>query len=269
MLKVQRPANDWEWHILGEVGKRVNKAAPHLASSYMTVSRCFTFSDGSLLVSKLAPLGSLLDLINVTNKEKTVAEPLALHLTAEILELVHQLHSMDLIHADLKPDNFLVTDFPGLHNRALQMIDFGKALDMKLVPEDTVFNDQVSTSGLRCVEMRERRPWRHHIDYFGVAATAYCLLVGKYLKVKKSKATGRWEPKEFKPRRGWQGAFWGRFFDTLLNLEGGERSCLPNLLDLAEECRVVFRREEGMQHGLDKARDLLVRRTMLARRRTM
>ena len=31
--------------------------------------------------------------------------------------------------------------------------------------------------------MRERRPWRHHIDYFGVAATAYCLLVGKYLKV--------------------------------------------------------------------------------------
>ena len=46
-----------------------------------------------------------------------------------------------------------------------------------------MFNDQVSTSGLRCVEMRERRPWRHHIDYFGVAATAYCLLVGKYLKV--------------------------------------------------------------------------------------
>lgn len=51
------------------------------------------------------------------------------------MELVHQLHSMDLIHADLKPDNFLVTDFPGLHNRALQMIDFGKALDMKLVRE--------------------------------------------------------------------------------------------------------------------------------------
>ena len=82
-------------------------------------------------MSKLAPLGSLLDLINVTNKDKTIAEPLALHLTAEvfqtfclclvrqyhlfqILELVHQLHLMDLIHADLKPDNFLVTDLPGM-----------------------------------------------------------------------------------------------------------------------------------------------------------
>lgn len=52
-----------------------------------------------------------------------------------MLELVHQLHQMDLIHADLKPDNFLVVDFPGLHNRALQMIDFGKALDMRLVRE--------------------------------------------------------------------------------------------------------------------------------------
>ena len=44
---------------------------------------------------------------------------------------------------------------------------------------------------------------------------------------------------------------------------------MPNLLDLAEECREVFRREKDMQNGLDKARDLLVRRTMLARRRTM
>ena len=51
---------------------------------HLNLWRCFTFSDGSLLVSKLAPLGSLLDLINVTNKEKTVAEPLALHLTAEV-----------------------------------------------------------------------------------------------------------------------------------------------------------------------------------------
>jgi len=269
VLKVQRPANDWEWHILGEVAKRVNKSAPHLSSSYMTVSRCFTFSDGSVLVSKLAPLGSLLDLINVTNKDKTIAEPLALHLTAEILELVHQLHLMDLIHADLKPDNFLVTDLPGLHNRALQMIDFGKALDMQLIPEHTVFTDQVSTSGLRCVEMRERRPWRHHIDYFGVAATVYCLLIGKYLKVKKSKSTGRWEPRDFKPRRGWQGPFWQNFFDTLLNLEGGEKKCLPNLLDMAERCREAFKKGEGMQKGLDKARELLVRRTALSRRRTL
>lgn len=249
VLKVQRPANDWEWYILGEVAKRVNKSAPHLSSSYMTASRCFTFSDGSMLVSRLAPIGSLLDLINATKKDKTIAEPLALHLAAEILELVHHLHLLDLIHADLKPDNFLVTDFPGPHNRALQVIDFGKALDLRMLPKNIVFTEQVSTSGLRCVEMREGRPWRHHIDYFGIAATVYCLLTGKYLQVKKTKSTGRWEPRDFKPRRGWQGPFWQNFFDTLLNLEGGERKCLPNLLDMAGLCREAFRRGDEMQEG--------------------
>ena len=66
-----------------------------------------------------------------------------------------------------------------------------------------------------------------------------------------------------------QGPFWQNFFDTLLNLEGGEKKCLPNLLDMAERCREAFKKGEGMQKGLDKARELLVRRTALSRRRTL
>ena len=54
-----------------------------------------------------------------------------------------------------------------------------------------------------------------------------------------------------------QGPFWQNFFDTLLNLEGGEKKCLPNLLDMAERCREAFKKGEGMQKGLDKARELL------------
>ena len=48
---MQRPANDWEWHILGEVAKRVNKSAPHLSSSYMTVSRFFSSKTRNLVKS--------------------------------------------------------------------------------------------------------------------------------------------------------------------------------------------------------------------------
>ena len=66
-----------------------------------------------------------------------------------------------------------------------------------------------------------------------------------------------------------QGPFWQNFFDTLLNLEGGEKKCLPDLLDMAERCREAFKKGEGMQKGLDKARELLVRRTALSRRRTL
>ena len=122
VLKVQRPSNDWEWYVLGEVGRRVAALRPDLAPSYMSAARCFTYKDGSILVSRLAPLGSLLDLVNATSggpsqAHKAVAEPLALQLTAEVLELVHTLHAVGLIHGDLKPDNFLVTDYPRLGGR--------------------------------------------------------------------------------------------------------------------------------------------------------
>jgi hypothetical protein len=46
-----------------------------------------------------------------------------------------------------------------------------------------VFVEVVKTDGLKCPEMREGRAWRHHIDYYGIAATAYLLLFGTYMEV--------------------------------------------------------------------------------------
>ena len=66
-----------------------------------------------------------------------------------------------------------------------------------------------------------------------------------------------------------QGPFWQNFFDTLLNLEGGERKCLPNLLDMAGLCREAFKRGDGMQEGLDKANFILIRNSRLSRRRSV
>ena len=43
----------------------------------------------------------------------------------------------------------------------------------------------VNTDGVMCTEMREGRAWRHQIDYFGVAAVAYCLLFQNYIEIVK------------------------------------------------------------------------------------
>ena len=63
----------------------------------------------------------------------------------------------------------------------LQLIDFGRSIDLKLLPAGVTFTKVVKTDGIMCTEMKEGRPWRHHIDYYGLAAISYCLLFGSYL----------------------------------------------------------------------------------------
>ena len=52
----------------------------------------------------------------------------------------------------------------------------------------------VKTDGLKCGEMREGRPWREHIDYYGIAATAYLLLFGSYMEIIKVDSSSVVEP---------------------------------------------------------------------------
>ena len=79
----------------------------------MSAPRCFTFRDGNILVTEYQRMGTLLDLVNLTkNADKQIVEPIALYLTAELLGLMELVHSVKIVHADIKPDNFLVRHTP-------------------------------------------------------------------------------------------------------------------------------------------------------------
>ena len=80
---------------------------------FMSAPRCFTYRDGNILVTQYQRMGTLLDLVNLTkNSDKQIVEPLALYLTAELLGLLELLHSVRIVHNDVKPDNFLVRHTP-------------------------------------------------------------------------------------------------------------------------------------------------------------
>jgi len=141
VLKVQMPANDWEWYILGQVDQRFDQLQHPLKEEetswkrgFMTAPRCYTYRDGAVIISQLQKMGTLLDLVNLTkNADKSIIEPIAIYLTAELLGLMELLHSVNIVHADLKPDNFLMRHTPSTSTSpSLQLIDFGKAIDLKL-----------------------------------------------------------------------------------------------------------------------------------------
>ena len=71
------------------------------------------------------------------------------------------------------------------HQLTLQLIDFGRSIDMNLLPQGASFSKIVETEGIKCPEMMEGKHWREHIDYFGIAAVAYCLLFQTYIEIVK------------------------------------------------------------------------------------
>ena len=155
--------------VFREVGLRV---APSMRLAFMSSPRNYSFVNGSIFVSyhqvnthaleanteQFIPpqkLGSMLDIVNIAKTcgvQKSCIEPMATYFTIEMLGMVEALHKAEILHADIKADNFLLQDIP-LPNQAaksveemfkelpssLQLIDFGKSIDLKLLPKGILF----------------------------------------------------------------------------------------------------------------------------------
>ena len=88
----------------------------------------------------------------------------------------------------------------------LQLIDFGRAVDLELLPPGCQLRGDSGTDAFRCVEMREGGAWLWQADAHGVAATVHTLLYGRYMEVERVRdnATGAGR------RRGWRVLLCGR-----------------------------------------------------------
>ncbi|KAM9339289.1 mitotic checkpoint serine/threonine-protein kinase BUB1 [Symphorus nematophorus] len=234
VLKVQKPANPWEFYINTQLDARLRPDVRHL---YSSIRSAHIFHNGSVLLGELHKHGTLLNAVNIYKglSEKVMPQPLVMYLTVCILSMVEQLHSINVIHADIKPDNFLLGDrfledkcFE-LENldHGLVLIDLGQSIDMDFFPEGTAFTGRCLTSGFQCTEMLSGRPWNYQTDLFGVAGTVYCMLFGTYMQV--TNEGGVWKTNGVF-RRNPHSDLWQEFFHTLLNVP--DCDSLPSLRSL-------------------------------------
>ncbi|NWZ37636.1 BUB1 kinase, partial [Brachypodius atriceps] len=244
IFKVQKPANPWEFYIATQLLERLSPSVRHL---YIHFYSAHFFANGSILVGELHNYGTLLNAINIYKKlpEKVMPQALTIYFAVKILHMVEELHSCKIIHGDIKPDNFILgerqvfldndtCDIDGLCH-GLTLIDLGQSIDMKLFPEGTAFTARCETSGFQCVEMLTNKPWNYQTDYFGIAATVYCMLFGTYMCLKDD--NGVWKP-EGTFRRLANAELWKEFFESLLNIP----SCcdLPSLGVLRQKLKDLF-----------------------------
>ena len=76
---------------------------------FMSIPRCFTFEDGSALVSEHQQ-GTLLDVVNAVASKRTLHEAVAVFFLVEMLGIARRLRELQVIHGDIKPDNFLLLE---------------------------------------------------------------------------------------------------------------------------------------------------------------
>lgn len=113
---------------------------------------------------------------------------------------------------------------------AIQLIDFGSAIDMDWYKKDETFNVVVKTENFTCCEMLENKPWTYQTDLFGLAGTCHVMLFGSYMEVEKKVLT--WNIKSRFPRY-FNKCLWDQFFSTLLNVSSC--SMMPNLQELKDQ----------------------------------
>jgi len=243
-LKVVKPRNLWEYHVL----RRLHSALPVPSRrSVILPHALYAFRDESFLILNYCPQGTLLQIVNgavaanVSQQGACLDELLVVFFTIELLRLIEACHDAGFIHGDLKIDNCLLRleDVPGggaawdsayqpsgeggWSCKGLKVIDFGRTIDTRLFPSGQQYMADWDTDDRDCFEIRENRPWTYQTDYFGLAGIVYCMLFGKYIQassvttVSNDDGGGKRYKISTAFKRYWQTDLWTRLFDMLLN----------------------------------------------------
>jgi checkpoint serine/threonine-protein kinase len=99
-----------------------------------------------------------------------------------VLGALEQLHILGYLHADVKPDNYLLV----LKNSQVQVvgIDLGRAVDIELEPAR--FESDMHIRPYMCPEMEKktRAAFIYQIDMYGAAVIAFGIIFGCHWKMK-------------------------------------------------------------------------------------
>ncbi|KAI0009798.1 Mad3/BUB1 homology region 1-domain-containing protein [Xylariaceae sp. FL0662B] len=277
-LKMEQPPSAWEFYVMRVAATRLGPQ--HRAiSSISAAHELHLYQDDGFLFLPYFPHGTLLDAVNFFWHElkSSMDEPLTMFFTIELLRTVEALHSRQILHGDLKPDNCLLRldiDQPlasqwradgsgGWAGRGIVLIDFGRGIDMRAFEPDVQFIADWKTTATECAEMREGRPWTWQVDYHGLAGIVHTLLFGRYIETVRcdegglGTSAGRRYRVRDALKRYWQTDIWADCFDVLLNpashvdAEDGRRMPVTRSLR-----RVRERMENWLQANCEKGTGL-------------
>ncbi|GAV80586.1 Pkinase domain-containing protein/Mad3_BUB1_I domain-containing protein [Cephalotus follicularis] len=266
-LKIQTPAFPWEFYMYRQLDQRISDKG---RSCFGFGHRMHLYSDCSVLVCDYLSHGTLQDAINsYVVIGKCMEEVLCIYYTIEMLYMLESLHRVGIIHGDFKPDNLLIRyardnlTEDGFHDRSgpwrdqgLCLVDWGRGIDLRLFPDGTKFEGDCRTSGFRCVEMQEKKPWTFQVDTYGLCVIVHMMLHNSYMGIEKQASSDGgyvYLPKTpFK--RYYNIELWRNLFTKLLNTNPANDE---NLLQVLRESFQDYMRSNPQ--FVKKLKDLLAK----------
>lgn len=244
-LKICKPANVWEFYICDELHKRIelmslnpDTPVPDVELSLMLGNPAGLYRDASVLVDEFCQNGTLMRIVNLYKKSrKFFPKSMTAYFALELLQIIKVIHSCQIIHADLKPDNVLILNFPSKEEissvsqrtTCIKVIDFGRSIDMKLFPGKTTFTHFIETKGSACPEMLDKKTWSYEPDWFGFLDCLHIMIFQEYIDV--IKENDRWKIGKKINQRVHFKDIWEPLFDALLNIPESEDKACPSIVD--------------------------------------
>lgn len=157
------------------------------------------FSQRSATVMEQLSCGTLQQMLAAYAKRGArVEESVCMVLAVQMLRALEVMHAAGVVHADVKPDNWMLREMgeqasagglsdssssssegeeaEGVRGGAgavtlrdverefgIVLIDFGRSIDLSLLPPGVQFTGDCHVSGFQCVEMLQGRPWTYQV----------------------------------------------------------------------------------------------------------
>jgi len=181
-------------------------------------------------------------LLNAYNRRgKHMHELTAMAFTIELLKIVECLHQHDILHLDIKLDNLLLREQHHHPLQGLLIIDFGRSIDLRLLPPKCVFegNSEWCTAPLGV------QTWCYEPDRYSVACAAHFLLWGTMLPFDTRTSV---PTTTVRMKRYWQSSLWQPVFAELLTSPGPVNAAIRQPLEAHLASKTDLLVSEMAQH---------------------
>ena len=257
-VKIERPVAALPWELLASSlyrqRRRQTPRRPMLGrrrgvnciGDVVEPTRLWLWRDAAALAMP-AYCASLADVLRL----RRLPETAALYLAVAVLEPVAKIHACDLLHMDIKPDNFLLrfTDDDndsdscdddeerngvvgdawddvlrrsrGFAFPAVALADFGRAIDLRRHPQSIAFRSNRAhiDAYLWPPAKRAALPWTFHVDRYALGVVLHLIALGRFPGTSSSSYGTQKSKKPIHPKlpRGWDSSFWDTAFSNLLD----------------------------------------------------